>query len=71
MPQEVEFGEIVLKGSVVEHCLFMERTNSLVEQFFLNVVDYSLHHVTCIEITKNAWGNFCGIFEKKHVGNRL
>ncbi len=34
LPQEVEFGEIVPKGGVVEHRLFMEKTNWLVEQFF-------------------------------------
>jgi hypothetical protein len=30
---EVEFGEIVLKRGVIEHGLFIERTNWLVEQF--------------------------------------
>lgn len=34
LPQEVEFGKIVLKGGVVEHHLFMKRTNWLVQQFF-------------------------------------
>jgi hypothetical protein len=63
LPPEVEFGEVVFKRGVIEHRLFMEGTNWLVKQF-LNVVDYLLHHVTCVETTKNAWGNLCGIFQK-------
>jgi hypothetical protein len=37
----------------------------------LNVVDYLLHHVTCVKIAKDAWDNFYATFEKKYVGNRL
>jgi hypothetical protein len=26
-----------------------------------------LHHVTCVEITKDAWDNLCWTFERRHV----
>ncbi len=37
----------------------------------LNVVDFLLHHVACVEIAKDAWDKFYATFEKKRVGNRL
>ncbi len=36
---------------------------------FLNVVDSLLHHIACVETTKNAWDNLCATFEKTHVDN--
>jgi len=32
-------------------------------------VDSLLHYVTCIEIAKDVWDNFCATFEKRHVDN--
>jgi hypothetical protein len=38
---------------------------------FLNVADYLLHHVTHVEIEKDAWNNLCAAFERRCVGNIL
>jgi hypothetical protein len=37
----------------------------------LNVVHSLLHHVTCVETTKDAWDNLCATFEKTYVDSIL
>jgi hypothetical protein len=71
LPLEVEFGEIVCKGITLEHHLFMKKDKLTYGTIFLNVVDYLLHHVTHVEIVKDAWYNLCATFERINVGKRL
>ncbi len=59
MSLEVEFGEIVCEGITLEHHLFMKKDDLIYGTiFFENVVDYLLHHVTHVEIVKDAWEIF-------------
>jgi hypothetical protein len=71
LPLEVEFGDIVLEGGTFKHHLFMKKDKLAHGRILLNVIDFLLHHVTCVEITKDAWDNLCATFERKHVGNKL
>jgi hypothetical protein len=59
LPLEVEFGKIVLKGSILKHCLFMKKDKFVHETIILNVVGSLLHHVACAKIAKDAWDNLC------------
>ncbi len=68
---KVEFGEIIPKGGILEHCLFMKKDKLVHGTIFLNVVDSLLHYVTCTKIAKDVWDNFCATFEKRHVDNKL
>ncbi len=71
LPPKVEFGEIVPKGSTLEHHLFMKNDKLAYGTIFLNVVDFMFHHVARAKIIKNTWDNLCATFERKHVGNIL
>jgi hypothetical protein len=59
LPPKVEFGEIVLEGSIFEDHLFFKKEKLAHGTILLNVVDSLLHHVTCVETTKDAWDNLC------------
>ncbi len=71
LPPKVEIGEIFLEGNIFEHHLFFKKDKLAHGTILLNVVDSLLHHVTCVEITKDAWDNLCWTFERRHVGNIL
>jgi hypothetical protein len=72
LPLEVEFGEILLEGSTLEHCLFVKKEKLACGTILLIFIDIILHHVTqCVETIKDAWDNLCATFEKTHVGNKL
>jgi hypothetical protein len=68
---KVEFGEIILKGSTLEHYLFTKKDELAHGTIFLNVIDFMLHHVARVGTTKDAWDNLCAAFERRHVGNKL
>ncbi len=53
LPLKIEFGEIGFKGGIHGHHMFMKK-NKLACGTILNVVDYSLHHVTCVNNAKET-----------------
>ncbi len=57
MPPEVEFEKNDFEGGIFEQCLFMKKDKLVHGTIFLNVVDYWLHDVTCVETAKDAWDN--------------
>jgi hypothetical protein len=70
LPLEVDFGEIIPKGGTIKHHLFMKDKLAW-GIFFLNVVNYLLHHVAHALTIKDAWDNLCAKIERRYVGNKL
>ncbi len=52
LPSKVEFGEIIPERSNFEHHLFFKKDKLAHGTILLNVVDYLLHHVACVELQK-------------------
>jgi hypothetical protein len=59
LPSKFEFGNVVLNGGTLQHHLFLKKEKLAHRKINLNVVDSLLHHVACVETTKDAWDNLC------------
>ncbi len=46
---------IILEGGTLEHFLFIKKDKLACGTILLNVVDFLLHHVTCVKTTNDAW----------------
>ncbi len=55
LPPKVEFRETVVEGGILEHFLFLKKEKLACRTIHLNVVEFLLHHVACVKITKDAW----------------
>ncbi len=67
---KIEFGKIVHKKGILEHCLFMKKDKLAHGIIFLDV-NFMLHHLTCVEFAKDSWDNLCVTFEKIYVNNKF